>query len=128
MPLLYSIDPALRLVTFAPVVLPTLEEFARALDQLASDGLFRSGFRVLVDRRFLTVEPGADYVRGAIDLLGHERFAGVRWASLTAHVASFGMGRMGEALAEDRGVAYRVFTDPAEVMDWLLEDSSEMSV
>jgi hypothetical protein len=44
------------------------------------------------------------------------RFKGFRWASLTSHLASFGMGRMAEALAENRGIEYRVFQDEAEAL------------
>lgn len=123
MPLTYTIDPVLRLVTFRPEQLPTLPDFARVLDDLAVDPLFRPGFSVLVDRRELSVEPDVAFVRGAIDAIAHRNamFPGTRWASLTSHLATYGMGRMAEAFAENRGVTYRVFTNAAEAMNWLLD-------
>lgn len=121
----YTIDPVWRLVTFSPKQLPTLGAFEADIDQLVSDPLFRPDFSVLVDRRQLTVEPDAAFVRGAIELMAHPRLAGIRWASLTSHLATYGMGRMAEALAENRGVDYRVFTDETEAMNWLRDRRAE---
>lgn len=122
-PFSYTIDPQLGLVRFHPGdELPSLQELEAVLDQLAQDPLFRPGFAVIVDRRHFTMEPDVGYVRGGISAIAerHARFGQTRWASVTSHLASYGMGRMAEAYAEHRGVQYRVFTDEAEAMAWLL--------
>ena len=125
-PFSYTIDPQLGLVRFHPGdSLPSLQELETVLDQLAQDPLFKPGFGVLVDRRHFTVEPDVGYVRGGISAIAarQARFGNTRWASITSHLASYGMGRMAEAYAEHRGVLYRIFTDEAEAMEWLLKDS-----
>lgn len=60
-------------------------------------------------------------MRSTIEGMSDVRFSGVRWALLTTHLACYGMGRMGEAFAESYGVDYRVFTDEAECLRWLLK-------
>lgn len=124
----YTIEPALGLVRFHPGDrLPTLPELETVLDQLASDSDFRPGFGVLVERRHFDVEPDVTYVRGGISAIADREssFGRTRWASITSHLASYGMGRMAEAYAENRGVLYRIFTDEAEAMRWLLDRRHE---
>jgi hypothetical protein len=123
MPFTYTIEPTVGLVRFHPgEQLPSLKELEMVLDQLASDPAFRPGFGVLVERRHFDVEPDVTYVRGGISAIADRlgSFKQTRWASITTHLASYGMGRMAEAYAENRGVLYRIFTDEAEAMDWLL--------
>jgi hypothetical protein len=122
----YNIDPLLGLVRLDPGQdLPSVSDFEGAIDRLASDPLFRAGFGVLVERRQFQVEPAVGYVRGAIDALASRRgsFGDTRWSSITSHLTSYGMGRMAEAFAENRGVKYRVFMDEREAIMWLLEGS-----
>jgi hypothetical protein len=118
----YAIDAHLRLVTFRLYDWPTLLEFQDALDRLAKDPLLAKGIRVLVDQRLVTTDPDAEYVRRGIDNLAHRwpTLRGARWASLTTSPVTYGMGRMAEALAQRRGVEFRVFMSEAEAMDWLL--------
>lgn len=97
-------------------------EFQEALDRLAKDPLLAKGARVLVDQQLVTTVPDAEYVRRGIDNLAHRwpTLRGARWASLTTNPVTYGMGRMAEALAQRRGVEFRVFTTEAEAMEWLL--------
>ncbi len=123
MPFTYVIDSDLGLVrVIAGEELPSLADLENVLDRLASDPLFRPGCGVLVERRHFTVEPDVTYVRGGLDAIvaRRDRLGSTRWASLTTHLATYGMGRMAEAYAENRGVAYRVFMDEAEALTWLL--------
>jgi hypothetical protein len=120
----YTIDSQLGLVRFDPGrELPSLQELETVLDRLASDPMFRPGFGVLVERRHFEVEPDVLYVRGGISAIADRqaKFGPTRWASITSHLATYGMGRMAEAYAENRGVLYRIFTDETEAMTWLLE-------
>lgn len=122
-PFTYLIDPSLGLVRLTSgETLPTVPDLEQALDRLLADPQFRPGFGVLVERRQLHVAPDSSYVRGGIEALAvrRERFGHTRFASLTGHLTSFGMGRMGEAYADNRGVPYRVFRNEEEALLWLL--------
>lgn len=129
MPLTYAIDPALQLVTFRLYRWPTLTESQEVLDRLSADSLLRRGVRVLVDQRLVPTVPEADYVRRSIDNLAHRwpALRGARWAALTSDPVTYGMGRMTEALAQRRGVEFRVFTDEREALAWLFDRPKEES-
>ena len=128
MGLVYHLDPVLRLVKVRPDHLPTLTELQELAELLLRDGLFTPAFSVLVDRRDLSVEPDAAFVRGALDLFAEPRFRGIRWATLTSHLTTYGMGRMAESFAELNGVQYRVFMDETEAVNWLLEHTAAPAV
>ena len=120
----YSIDPTLRLVKVdSGQDFPAADDFLAVLDQLGRDPLFGPGFGVLFERRQFTKEPDAQYVRASIENIAARggKFTQARWASITSHLATYGMGRMAEAIAENCGVSYRVFIDEREAMDWLLD-------
>ena len=118
----YAIDPKRHLVVVRPESPPTIEDWKELLDRVAHDPLFKPGFRLLSDRRHLQVEPDAAYVRASIDALEMRRpaFGQSRFAILTLHVATYGMARMAEALAENRGIEWRAFMNELEAMEWLL--------
>ncbi len=117
----YVVDPARLLVTLRPECPPTLEDWEDVLDRVAADPLFRRGFHVMSDRLHLQVEPDASYVRTTIEAVAerHAAFGESRFAVLTSHLATYGMARMAEALAENRGIAWRVFMNEAEAVQWL---------
>lgn len=124
MPLTYAIDPARQLVTFRLYHWPTLTESQEALDRLSADPLLRRGLRVLVDERLVPTVPDAEYVRRSIDNLTHRwrpALQGARWAAVTTNPVTYGMGKMAEALAQRRGVEFRVFTDEVEALGWLFD-------
>lgn len=124
MPFTYRIDPALGLVRLSGgEELPTVADLEEVLDRLLADPQFRPGFGVLVERRQLNVAPDRTYVRGGIEALAARRghFGPSRFASLTLNLTSFGMGRMGEAFADNRDVPYRVFMNERDAVEWLLE-------
>lgn len=118
------IDPSQRIVRVVLREPPTLLDIEAMLDQLAADPQLGSGFGVLADRWHLTVEPDEAVVRSAIEAIAarRDRFAGIRWATVTSHLSGYRMGRLLiEPFAEQQGVAYRVFMDEAQAMEWLLE-------
>jgi hypothetical protein len=119
----YTIDASRGLVVFQPTALPTLAELEQVLDRLLADPAFRPGYGVLVDRRNLTTEPDAEYARQGILAIASRRarFGDTRWASLTSHLATYGIGRIAEAYADNRDLPYRVFTHEGEALAWLLE-------
>lgn len=121
MPFSYVINPHRRLVTCRPEGPPSTEDWAELLDRIAADPLFKPGYDVLSDRRHLNVEPDARYVRTTIDAVASRSaaFGASRFAVLTLHLATYGMARMAEALAENRGIQWRVFMDEAEANAWL---------
>jgi hypothetical protein len=121
-PFSYHIDTSRRLVTVRPESAPTIEDWEDVLDRVAADPSFHSGFSVISDRWHLQVEPDAAYVRATIEAVADRRaaFGGSRFAVLTSHLATYGMARMAEALAENRGIKWRVFMDRDEAMRWVV--------
>lgn len=104
-----------------PETRPSVEDWEEMLDRVSADPLFQPGFSLLSDRRHLMVEPDAVYVRATIEAVAARRdaFGSSRFAVLTSHLATYGMARMAEALAENRGIQWRVFMDPGEATQWL---------
>lgn len=122
--LTYNLDPVRRLVRIVLHEPPTLLDAEAVLDQLAADPQFGPGFRVLVDRWQLMLEPDEAYVRGAIEAIASRgpRFTGVRWAAVTSHLSGYRMVRLLiEPFAQQRGVEYRVFMDEGQALEWLFE-------
>lgn len=128
MALTYELDATRRLVRVVLHQPPTVADVEAMLDHLAADPQFGSGFGVLADRWHVTVEPDEAVVRSAIEaIVGHgDRFAGVRWATVTSHLSGYRMGRLVlEPFAQQLGVPYRVFMDEAQALEWLLEPRDE---
>lgn len=124
MQLTYTLDRSRRLVTIVLYQPPTLADVEAVLDHLAADPRFQPGFGVLADRWHLTSEPDEAYVRGVIEAIAGRgnRFADMRWATVTSHLSAYRMGRLViEPYAAKCGVAYRVFMDEAQAVEWLLE-------
>jgi hypothetical protein len=119
----HDIDPARRLVTIRADRLPSLRDLEDVLHRVQSDPRFQPGFGVLSDRRHFDAESDAPYVRAAIDALArrHDTFHPTRFAIVTSHLATYGMGRMAEVYAENRNVLFRVFMDELSALAWLLE-------
>jgi hypothetical protein len=119
----YYIDTSQRVVTVRPEGPPSIEDWEDLLDQVAADPLFRPGFHIVSDRRHLQIEPDAAYVRATVEAVVVRRaaFAQSRFAVLTAHLPTYGMARMAEALAENRGIQWRVFTDAQQAEQWFAE-------
>lgn len=119
----YVIDPEHQLVTLRPESHPTTADWESVLDRVAADPLFQPGFDVISDRWHLHVEPDAAYVRATIEAVAARSaaFGRSRFAVLTSHLATYGMARMAEALAENRGIVWRVFMDRSQAMNWLAE-------
>jgi hypothetical protein len=113
MPFEYSVDRERKLVVVRPDATPTIGDWISLLDRLATDPAFRPDYGIISDRRHLTIAPSVEYVRASIQAIAdrREHFGSSRWAILTSHMASYGMARMAEAYADNRGIAFRVFLD-----------------
>jgi hypothetical protein len=119
-PFSYEIDSDRRLVIVRPESPPSTGDWEDMLDRVAADPRFQQGFNLLSDRQHLHSEPDAIYVHTTIDAVAARAvFRSTRFAVLTSHLATYGMARMAEALAENRGIEWRVFMDRAEAMRWL---------
>lgn len=117
----YDIDPTRRLVTARPDSPTNIADWEGLLDRVAADPRFQPGFSLLSDRRHLNIEPDAAYVRASIEAVAERRdaFGGSRFAILTSHLATYGMARMAEALAENRGIEWQVFMNERDALEWL---------
>jgi hypothetical protein len=120
MPFDYDVDAARRLVVLRPADAPTLQDWVDVLDQLMADERIGAGFGIVSDRRHFSTAPPVEYVRESIRALADRRafFGSRRVAIVTGHLATYGMARMGEAFAEDRGLAFRVFEDLDDAVNW----------
>jgi PhnB protein len=123
----YSLDPSRRLVRLVLHEPPTLLDLEAVIDRLAADSQFGPGYGVLADRWRVTAEPDEAIVRAAIEAIARrkDRFANVRWATVTSHLSGYRMGRLLiEPFADQRGVAYRVFMDEAQALEWLVGEAA----
>lgn len=121
MSLTFSIDPEARLVTLSGARIPDFEEWQGVMRAVLRHPEFQPGFDFLTDRRDAAEAPTADYLRRAVGFLDLQRDAlgSCRWALVVTTPASFGMGRMAEALCGDTSVTARVFTDLGHAHAWL---------
>jgi hypothetical protein len=115
-----EIDVARRLVIVRPDSAPTIEDWTDLLDRLARDPDFQPGFGIISDRRLLEGTPTVEYVRASVEAIaerGH-LFGKSRWAIVTSRPATYGMARMAQAYAENRGIAFTAFADLDEAIAW----------
>ena len=105
-----------------------IEEYEAVLAAIFRSPLFQPGFGFLIDRRRFESPPAA-FVRRLIEFLNQNRrsLAGARWAVVVESPAGYGMGRMGQMLAEGSGdaVTVCVFRDIGEAESWLRDPSPE---
>ena len=124
----YSIDEAARIVRVVHSGDSPIEEYEAVLTAIFCSPLFQPGFAFLIDRRRFESPPAA-FVRRLIEFLNQNRrsLAGARWAVVVESPAGYGMGRMGQMLAEGTGdaVTVCVFRDVGEAESWLRNPSPE---
>jgi hypothetical protein len=99
----------------------TFEEWRAAVDEFLAHPECRPGMPVIHDWRRMActvdsceIRARADYVRDAFALRGH-----TKWAIVASNSASYGMGRMAEALTDASLVKLRTFRDPADAEGWV---------
>jgi hypothetical protein len=122
----YRIDSTRRLVLLTPPGPPTLQDWIDVIDRLIVDPRIEPGFGVISDRRHLSTPPTTEYVRDSIKALCDRRdyFRWHRVAILSGNLATYGMGRMAEMLAENHDLEFRVFTDETEAILWASGETS----
>lgn len=118
----YAIDAEARLVRLDYVGATTADEFAATLTAIFRSTSYRPGFGFLSDRR--NVEPPTKaYIEHALSFMEahREQVAGGRWAVVVSTPASYGMGRMGQNIAEGRRspTPVQVFRGIDEAEAWL---------
>ena len=122
MPLSYSIDPALGIVTITGDYAEAAEWHA-LLTSVSRDPAYRRGFSFLRDLRASTHPVGAETVIGIIRVV-REFWGqlGVRRAAVLTRPGIDSPAVIAQALADDARIALDVFTSYEEAIAWLRTD------
>ncbi len=99
----------------------TDKEIVEALDHIAADPEFKSGFDVLSDHMNITKAITTEQVKltsAHIDELS-KRLSGIRWAVVTKSDASYGMMRMLSTFLEPARISLNVFRSMDQAEEWL---------
>lgn len=99
----------------------TFPEWRAAVDAFVAHPDYRPGMGVVHDWRPLRrVPPTAEIeARAKYARENASSFGLARWALVVSGLASYGMGRMAEALTDDSPVHLRVFRDLDEAKSWV---------
>lgn len=120
MPLTFDRDDVRRRIVLTGTGVVTGKDVIAAIDRQAAEGLWQ--YSVLYETTAVTADPSADELRQIVmhttDLI-EERGPRGPVALVAPADAIFGMGRMYEALADERVITYRVFRTRAEAELWL---------
>jgi hypothetical protein len=116
----YSIDKILRIVTLNYTGNPDFDEWANTMRAVFRDPNFEPGFSLILDRRLVTTAPETDYIEKIVAFAKtHSIELGkCRTAVVVTGDASYGMGRMSQALFDDTENT-QIFTDIKEAKRWL---------
>jgi hypothetical protein len=96
--------------------LATFAEWQAAIDAAVTNKDYRLGMGFLHDQRRLKHAPSIEEGKARVNFVAGRGIR--RWAVLAAGDATYGMGRMGEALSAATPVEIRAFRDPAEAEAW----------
>jgi len=100
---------------------PSFEEWQAIVESILQDPRFQSGFGILLNRSGIDKPASSAYMLRLVHFVDQSsKGNGVRWAIVTSDVASFGMGRMAEQLAQAGTI--RTFKDRREAELWLGRD------
>ena len=116
----YSIDKILRIVSLNYTGDPDFDEWANTMRAVFRDPNFEPGFSFILDRRLVTNAPETDYIEKIVAFSkAHPIELGkCRTAVIVTGPASYGMGRMSQALLDDTENT-QIFTDIEEAKRWL---------
>ena len=123
----YSIDKILRIVSLTYTGNPDFDEWADTMRAVFSDPSFEPGFSIIMDRRLVTSAPETNYIEkiAAFTKAHPIELGKCRTAVVVSGAASYGMGRMSQALLDDTE-NIQIFTDIEEAKGWLSpQDSNE---
>ena len=97
---------------------PSFEEWQAAIEAILQDARFQSDFGILLDRSGIYRPASSAYMLRLVHFVDrNSKGNDVRWAIVTSDVASFGMGRMAEQLAQAGTI--RTFKDRRAAEIWL---------
>jgi hypothetical protein len=119
--LVYSIDAEARLVRLDYMGEVSADEWCSVMRTVFRQPQFKPGFGFLADRR-RGVTPTRLYLERIMAFIACQRahLAGSRLALVvTDDAASYGMGRMGEIMAEQGPLRVQVFRDIDQAESWL---------
>ena len=116
----YSIDNNLCVVTLKYTGDPDFDEWANTMRAVFRDPSFEPGYCFIMDRRLVTTPPTTKYIeRIAGFSKSHPNELGNCFtAVVVSGMASYGMGRMSQALLGDTEHT-EIFTDIEEAKQWL---------
>jgi hypothetical protein len=101
----------------------TFAEWQAAIDAALANKDYRPGMGVLHDQRRLKRAPSIEEGKARVHFVAGRGIR--RWAVLAAGDATYGMGRMGEALSASTTVEIRAFRNPAEAEAWARRSGEE---
>lgn len=118
-PLSVEIDVVRRRAQVLYEVQPSFEQWKATIEDIFHDERFQSGFGILLDRSRIDRPASSAYMLRLVDFVDRNaKRKDVRWAIVTSDVASFGMGRMAEQLAQTGRI--RTFKDRRSAELWLI--------
>jgi hypothetical protein len=117
----YSFDRETDLITIHYAGEPSLEEWTEVMLAALNDPRFHPGVKLLLDRSRVG-PPSAEFVEGVSNFVSSHREVLSRCpcAIVVGGQAAYGMARMGQALLDIHGVAFRIFDDVETAKEWLL--------
>jgi hypothetical protein len=123
-PLSYTIDPAAGVVAVGGTVPPTPEDIRRLFLAVLADPAYRPGLHFLFDRRPIPDVPSVVYIHQLVEVIRKlsDQIGPCKMAVLVPDPATYGMVRMGAALAFDTGVELGAFRDLDLATRWLAGD------
>ena len=120
MPFIYSIDKAARIVTVqCSGESPQFVDFKITMETVFKDSNYDTGFTFLLDRHLVDEPPSTDCIRRSVDLFRKHEAKLNCLAVVVKNMATFGMVRMAQLLAEDVDIDLQVFNDIEEAKRWL---------
>jgi hypothetical protein len=99
-PLYIEFDLERRNVRVVYQTQPSFEQWKATIKSVLEDPRFQSGFGIMLDRSRILSPATSEYMRSLVHFV--DQYASeddVRWAIVTADLASFGMGRQAELSA-----------------------------
>jgi hypothetical protein len=98
---------------------PSFEQWQATVEAILRDARFRTGFGILLDRSGIHRPASSAYMLRLVHFVDRNAKGNdVRWAIVTSDLASFGMGRMAEQLAQTGTI--RTFKDLRAAELWLV--------
>jgi hypothetical protein len=89
------------------------------MDAVFKDSNYEPGFSILLDRSLVDEPPSTNYIKSAVGFLKEHETKLNCLAIVTRNMATYGMERMAQILADGIDVDLQVFTDMEKAKQWL---------